>query len=292
MGSGATPTGTLSSLNNGANGAAYETANYAQVIGNSFIDCKVLTLDNPNGELYPVYGTTFFNNLVYYSANIAGSGLIGNTTAGYGSLLLSDHGGRAAGNYIYSATASQLGSAATILGGSVWLKETFTPYTNGQALSFTLSPQLINNGSPTSYTKITNDGGNVAQYLKTTTTGGSQVMFAFSPTNTMTARTNGCVSFRIKQNINTNIPTANSFDIGIGNNVLATSTSSSANRLIGLSFKQSGNATNTLTVKSADGWTNVVTLTNFTTFSKAEIWFNDSETASMSYTDPSGAIKI
>ncbi|NCX47804.1 MAG: hypothetical protein EBW82_04170 [Verrucomicrobia bacterium] len=104
----------------------------------------------------------------------------------------------------------------------------------------------------------------------------------------MAARTNGYVSFRIKQNINTNIPTANSFDIGIGNNVLATSTSSSANRLIGLSFKQSGNATNTLTVKSADGWTNVVTLTNFTTFSKAEIWFNDSETASMPYTDPSG----
>jgi len=288
LGSGGTDPGSLASLNNGSNGAAYETANYTQVLGNSFIDCKVLTLDNPNGELYPVYGTTFFNNLVYYSANIAGSGLIGNTTAGYGSLLLRDHGGRAAGNYVYSPSTSQLGSAANILGGSVWLKETFTPYTNGQALSFTLSPQLINNGSPTNYTKITNDGGNVAQYLKTATSGGSQVMFAFSPTNTMTARTNGYVSFRIKQNINTNIPIANSFDIGIGNNVLATSTSSSANRLIGLSFKQSGNATNTLTVKSADGWTNVVTLTNFTTFSKAEIWFNDSDTASMPYTDPSG----
>ena len=288
LGSGATATGTLTGLTNGSNGAAYETANYAQVIGNSFIDCKVLTLDNPNGELYPVYGTTFFNNLVYYSANIAGSGLIGNTTAGYGSLLLSDHGGRAAGNYVYSPSTSQLGSAANILGGSVWLKEAFTPYTNGQSLNTTLSPQLINNVNFTNYTKITNDGGNVAQYLKTTTTGGSQVMFAFSPTNTMTARTNGYVSFRIKQNINTNIPIANSFDIGIGNNVLATSTSSSANRLIGLSFKQSGNATNTLTVKSADGWTNVVTLTNFSTFSKAEIWFNDSETASMPYTDPSG----
>jgi hypothetical protein len=205
LGSGATPTGTLSSLNNGANGAAYETANYAQVIGNSFIDCKVLTLDNPNGELYPVYGTTFFNNLVYYSANIAGSGLIGNTTAGYGSLLLRDRGGRAAGNYVYSATSSQLGSAASILGGSVWLKEAFTPYSSGQSLNTTLSPQLINNVNFTNYTKITNDGGNVAQYLKTATTGGSQVMFAFSPTNTMTARTNGYVSFRVKQNINTTI---------------------------------------------------------------------------------------
>jgi hyaluronate lyase len=288
LGSGGTETGSLSALNNGSNGAAYETANYAQIFGNSFIDCKVITLDNPNNETYPVYGTQFFNNLIAYSSDIGGSGVIGNSSANYGSPLLRDHGGRVAGNYVYSATTSQLGSAATIFGGSVWLKEAFTPYTSGQSLNTTFSPQLINNVNFTNYTKITNDGGNVAQYLKTTTTGGSQVMFAFSPTNTMTARTNGYVSFRIKQNINTNIPIANSFDIGIGNNVLATSTASSANRLIALSLKQSGNATNTLTVKSADGWTNVVTLTNFTTFSKAEIWFNDSETASMPYTDPSG----
>jgi len=288
LGSGGTETGSLSALINGSNGSAYETANYAQIFGNSFIDCKAITLDNPNSETYPVYGTQFFNNLIAYSSDIGGSGVIGNSSVNYGSPLLRDHGGRAAGNYVYSATTSQLGSAATILSGSVWLKEAFTPYSSGQSLNTTLSPQLINNVNFTNYTKITNDGGNVAQYLKTATTGGSQVMFAFSPTNTMTARTNGYVSFRIKQNINTNIPIANSFDIGIGNNVLATSTSSSANRLIGLSFKQSGNATNTLTVKSADGWTNVVTLTNFTTFSKAEIWFNDSETASMPYTDPSG----
>jgi hyaluronate lyase len=288
LGSGGTETGSLPALINGSNADAYETANYAHIFGNSFIDCKAITLDNPNNETYPVYGTQFFNNLIAYSSDIGGSGVIGNSSANYGSPLLRDHGGRAAGNYVYSATTSQLGRAATILGGGVWLKEAFTPYTSGQSLNTTLSPQLINNVNFTNYTKITNDGGNVAQYLKATTTGGSQVMFAFSPTNTMTARTNGYVSFRIKQNINTNIPIVNSFDIGIGNNVLATSTSSSANRLIGLSFKQSGNATNTLTVKSADGWTNVVTLTNFSTFSKAEIWFNDSETASMPYTDPLG----
>lgn len=288
LGSGGTPTGTLTSLNNGANGAEYETANYAQVIGNSFIDCKVLTLDNSNSEPYPVYGTQFFNNLIAYNSNIGGSGVIGNSSANYGSLLLRDRGGRAAGNHVYSATASQLGSAANILGGSVWLKETFTPYTNGQGISTTLSPQLINNVNFTNYTKITNDGGNVAQYLKTTTSGGSQVMFAFSPTNTMTARTNGYVSFRIKQNINISIATTNSFDIGIGNNAIGTSTSSSGNRLIALNFKQSGNATNTLTVKSGDGWTHTVTVTNFTSFLQAEIWFNDSESVSMPYTDPSG----
>ncbi|NBS80070.1 hypothetical protein EBS57_09845, partial [bacterium] len=55
-----------------------------------------------------------------------------------------------------------------------------------------------------------------------------------------------------------------------------------------LSFKQSGNATNTLTIKSGDGWTNTVSLTNFISFVKAEIWFNDSDSAPMSYTDPSG----
>jgi len=289
LGSGGTPTGTLLSLTNGANGAAYETVNYAQVIGNSFIDCNVLTLDNPNGELYPVYGTTFFNNLVYYSANISGSGLIGNTDAGYGSLLLSDHGGRAAGNYVYSATSTQLGSAAALL-GSMWMSETFVGYTNGQTLTNKLSPTLIaSSGNPSYYTKITNDGGNVAQYLKPTTNNGSQVMFAFSPTNTMTVRTNGYVSFRIKQNIDTNIPTANALDVGIGNNVSATTTSSSANRLIGLAFKQSGTTTNTIVVSSAGAAIgNTFTNTNSTSFSKVEIWFNDSDTNSFSYINPSG----
>ncbi len=289
LGSGGTETGSLSALNNGSNGAAYETANYAQIFGNSFIDCKVITLDNPNNETYPVYGTQFFNNLIAYSSDIGGSGVIGNSSANYGSPLLRDHGGRVAGNYVYSATTSQLGSAATIFGGSVWLKEAFTPYTSGQSLNTTFSPQLINNVNFTNYTKITNDGGNVAQYLKTTTTGGSQVMFAFSPTNTMTARTNGYVSFRLKQNVNTAIPNTNTFDIGIGNNVLNTSTSSSTDRLIGLSFKQSGAATNTLVVKSADT-TVVSSFTNSTStsFSKVEIWFNDNESVSMPYTDPLG----
>jgi len=288
LGSGSTPTGTLSSLDNGTNGAAYETANYTQVIGNSFIDCKVLTMDNHNGEPYPVYGTTFFNNLVCYSTDISGRGLIGNTNPNYGSLLLSDRGGRAAGNYVYSATASQLGSAAALL-GSMWMNETFAGYTNGQTLTNTLSPTLITNGSPTTYTRITNDGGNVAQYHKTTTSSGSQVMFALSPTNTMVARTNGYVSFKIKQNIDTNIPTANDFDVGIGNNVSSTTTSSSSNRLIGISFKQSGASTNTVVVSSAGTPIgNTFTNANSTSFSKVEIWFNDNDTTSMAYTDPSG----
>ena len=291
LGSGSTPT-TNSITGLLTNGPLftnqYETANYTHILGNTFIDCQAVTFDNPNGETNPVYGTQFFNNLIYYSADIGGLGLIGNTNTNSGNLFLGSRGGRAAGNYVFSASASQLGNAATILGGNIWLREAFTPYTNSQALSTTLSPQMINNVNFTNYTKITNDGGNVAQYLKTTTSGGSQVMFALSPTNTMTARTNGYVSFRIKQNINANIATTNSLDIGIGNNAIGTSTSSSGNRLIALNFKQSGNATNTLTIKSGDGWTNTVTLTNFISFVKAEIWFNDSDSAPMSYTDPSG----
>jgi hypothetical protein len=170
------------------------------------------------------------------------------------------------------------------------MSEAFAGYTNGQTLTNTLSPTLIaSSGNPTYYTKITNDGGNVAQYLKSVTNNGSQVMFAFSPTNIMTARTNGYVSFRIKQNIDTNIPTDNALDVGIGNNVSATTTSSSTNRLIGISFKQSGTATSTLTVSSA-GKTIVGNFnnTNSTSFSKAEIWFNDSDTNSLSYVNPSG----
>jgi hyaluronate lyase len=291
LGSGGTETGSLPALINGSNADAYETANYAQIFGNSFIDCKAITLDNPNNETYPVYGTQFFNNLIAYSSDIGGSGVIGNSSVNYGSPLLRDHGGRAAGNYVYSANSSQLGNAGALL-GSMWMSETFVGYTNSQTLTNTLSPTLITtSGNPTYYTKITNDGGNnVAQYQKTTTNNGSQVMFAFSPTNTMIARTNGYVSFKIKQNIDTSIPTANAFDVGIGNNVSATTTSSSANRLIGISFKQSGTTTNTLVVSSAGtSIGSTFTNTNSTAFSKVEIWFNDSDTASMAYTDPSGS---
>jgi hypothetical protein len=114
LGSGATTTGTLPSLINGANGADYETANYTHVIGNSFIDCKVLTLDNQNGYTNPVYGTQFLNNLIHYSSNISGLGIIVNPPTGtYGAL--SDHGGRAEGNHIYSSNSSQRGDAVSLL---------------------------------------------------------------------------------------------------------------------------------------------------------------------------------
>jgi len=117
LGSGGTPTGTLTSLNNGANGADYETANYTHVIGNSFIDCKVLTLDNQNGYTNPVYGTQFLNNLIHYISNISGLGIIVNPTTGtYGAL--SDHGGRAEGNHVYSSNSSQRGDAVSLLGTS------------------------------------------------------------------------------------------------------------------------------------------------------------------------------
>jgi hypothetical protein len=118
LGSGATTTGTLLNLTNGANGADYETANYTHVIGNSFIDCKVLTLDNQNGYTNPVYGTQFLNNLIHYNSNISGLGIIVVVTTGpYGAL--SDHGGRAEGNYIYSANSSQREYAGILLGASL-----------------------------------------------------------------------------------------------------------------------------------------------------------------------------
>jgi hypothetical protein len=290
LGSGGTETGSLPALINGSNADAYETANYAQIFGNSFIDCKAITLDNPNNETYPVYGTQFFNNLIAYSSDIGGSGVIGNSSVNYGSPLLRDHGGRAAGNYVYSASTSQLGSAANILGGSVWLKETFTPYTNGQSLNTTLSPLLITNtGKPELYTTITNDSGNnMARYKKTTNVStGSQVMFAFSPTNQMTARTNGYVSFKTKINVDTNISTSSSLDVGIGNNVLTTSTSASANRFISIQFLQS-TASNNIKIQSAGTAICTNTYTNSSSFPKVHIWFNDSDTGSMPYTDPLG----
>ncbi len=174
---------------------------------------------------------------------------------------------------------------------SAWVDQTFTDYTPGATLNTTLSPTLItNSGVPTLYTTITNDSGNnnMARYQKATTTGGSQVMFAFSPTNEMTARVSGYVSFKIKQNLNPTIATNLSFDVGIGDTNLATTTSSTATRFIGVSFFQS-TSSNNIQIKSGANKISTNTYTVSTTYPKVQIWFNDSDSTTMPYTDPSGA---
>lgn len=112
---GFTDPGTLAALINSDGSTNYETANYSQIIGNTFVDCKELTLDYDNGDptesIFPIYGTQFINNLVYYSANIVGTGIVGKNSD-----ALASHGGLARGNYVYSATTAQLGNAATMLG--------------------------------------------------------------------------------------------------------------------------------------------------------------------------------
>ena len=176
-----------------------------------------------------------------------------------------------------------------------WLDENFSSYTLDAQLATTTSPNLINAGSFSLYTRVVNDGGNVARYGKTVASGGSQVMFGFSPnTGTLAPRTSGYVSFKIKQNVNAAIPVANTFDVGIGNATATTSTSSSANRLIGLSFKQTGTSSGTVSVTKGDGVANSTANSNVaysssTSFSTVRIWFNDSDVTTMPYTDPSGA---
>jgi len=174
---------------------------------------------------------------------------------------------------------------------TAWVDQKFTDYTAGATLNTTLSPTLITNvGSPTLYTTITNDSdNNMARYQKTTSqTTGSQVMFAFSPTNEMTARVSGYVSFKIKQNINPTIATNSSLDVGIGDNVITNNTSSNAKRLIGISFYQS-TSTNNIQIKSGATTITNTSYTNSTTYPKVQIWFNDSDSTTMPYTDPSGA---
>ena len=110
LGSGSTPTGTLEASLNGDAAAGYEPFNYGHVLGNTFIDCTAVTLDNPNGQIYPVYGTRFLNNLLHYSANIGAVGVTGHTDA------LANRGGYAAGNWVYSANSAQRSGAVTMLG--------------------------------------------------------------------------------------------------------------------------------------------------------------------------------
>ena len=111
LGSGVTTTGTLASLNNGDGASGYETANFTQVMGNTFIDCTYISLDSINGETNPVYGTQFFNNLIYYGSNISGSGIFADTP-----VALTTRGGQAKGNYVFSSNSAQLGDAVAMLG--------------------------------------------------------------------------------------------------------------------------------------------------------------------------------
>ncbi|MFM7205148.1 MAG: chondroitinase-B domain-containing protein [Planctomycetaceae bacterium] len=278
LGSGGTDPGTLSSLGNGS-GTQYETANYTHVVGNTFIDCKAITLDNPNGETYPVYGTQFLNNLVTYTGSMGASGLVGNTTAGYGSLLLAAHGGRASGNLVYSATSSQLGSAKALL-GDTWLNETFEAYATAATPSSSTSPLLVSAG----YTTVAaGNGGKMARYQKTTTSGGGALQYSLSASNA-TARPQGFLSFDIQQNANASVAATNELFFRVGVNDTAGLSSASA-AFIDLRFKQ--DTTSNLRVYSAGTQVGTAATVSPTSVNTVKVWYNNKSTA-MNYVDPTG----
>jgi len=114
VGNGTTSTGSLASLTNTDNGTTtYETANYSQIFNNTFINCNTLTLGNSQYGTNAPYATQFCNNLIYYGANIGGGGITADVVD-----ALSNHGGQAQGNYVFSATAAQLGSTSVMLGAN------------------------------------------------------------------------------------------------------------------------------------------------------------------------------
>ena len=116
LGEGTNAPGTLTNFNIANLTTAYKTATYTQVLGNTFIDCNTIDLDSnqDTNQANRPYGTQFYNNLFYYSTNIGAVGIIADNA----SYSLSNDGGQASGNYVYtpSAYGSQLGSALSILG--------------------------------------------------------------------------------------------------------------------------------------------------------------------------------
>ncbi|NBW96794.1 MAG: hypothetical protein EBR28_08700, partial [Planctomycetia bacterium] len=280
LGSGGTDPGTLTSLGNGS-GTSYETATYTHVVGNTFIDCATITLDNPNGELYPVYGTQFLNNVITYSGDIGANGLVGNTDTGYGTLLLAAHGGRAAGNHVYSAAAAQLGSAQALF-GETWLNESFEAYAAGAAPNATTSPMLM----ATSYTTIASqNGGKMARYLKTVTGSGGPygpLQYSLSPGNA-TARPQGFISFDIQQNANANIANTNTFYFRLGDNDPTSSLASNQSAFIDLRFKQA--TTSNFSVFSNNNPIGTPATISPTAANNVKVWYNNTA-ATMNYVDP------
>ena len=279
LGSGSTDPGTLASLGNGSASSGYETAAYTHVIGNSFIDCEVLTLDNPNGQTYPVYGTQFVNNLVTYGSNLGASGLIGNTNAGYGSLLLATHGGTASGNHVYSATSSQLGSAKALL-GDTWINDGFEGYATGATPNSTTSPQLVSAG----YTTVAaGNGGKMARYLKTTSSTVGSLQYSLSASNA-SARPQGFISFDIQQNANSSVASANQLYFRLGVNDTA-AMSAAASAFVDIRFGQS--AADNLKIYSSGTQVGTTTTISSTAVNNVKVWYNNTTTATR-YVDPSG----
>jgi autotransporter-associated beta strand protein len=279
LGSGSTDVGTLSALTNGSNGAQYETANYTHVIGNTFIDCKTISLDNANSEPVAVYGTQFLNNVISYSSNIGANGMVGNDTADYGSLLLAAHGGTASGNHVYSAANSQLGSARALL-GDTWLNDTFEGYSTGATPTSATSPQLVSAG----YTTVAaGNSGKMARYLKTTSSTGGSLQYSLSSSNS-TARPQGFISFDIQQNANASVASANQFYFRLGVNDTATM-SSAASAFVDIRFSQA--ATDNLRIYSSGTQVGTTTTVSPTAVNNVKVWYNNSTTATR-YVDPSG----
>ena len=279
LGSGSTDVGTLSALTNGSNGAQYETANYTHVIGNTFIDCNTISLDNANGEPVAVYGTQFLNNVISYSSNIGANGMVGNDTAGYGSLLLATRGGTASGNHVYSSNNSQLGSAKALL-GDTWLNDTFEGYSTGATPTSTTSPQLVSAG----YTTVAaGNGGKMARYLKTTSSNAGSLQYSLSSSNS-TARPQGFISFDIQQNANASVASANQlfFRLGVNDTVAM---SSAASAFVDIRFNQA--ATDNLRIFSSGTQVGATTTVSPTAVNNVKVWYNNSTTATR-YVDPSG----
>ena len=279
LGSGSTAVGTLSALTNGSNGAQYETANYTHVIGNTFIDCNTISLDNANSEPVAVYGTQFLNNVISYSSNIGANGMVGNDTAGYGSLLLATRGGTASGNHVYSSNSSQLGSAKALL-GDTWLNDTFEGYSTGATPTSATSPQLVSAG----YTTVAaGNGGKMARYLKTTSSNAGSLQYSLSSSNS-TARPQGFISFDIQQNANASVASANQLFFRLGVNDTVTM-SSAASAFVDIRFGQS--ATDNLKIFSSGTQVGTTTTVSPTAVNNVKVWYNNSTTATR-YVDPSG----
>ncbi|NBS79773.1 hypothetical protein EBS57_08210, partial [bacterium] len=226
-----------------------------------------------------MYGTQFFNNLIYYSADIGGAGLVGNTNANYGSLFIGNRGGRAAGNYVYSTSTAQLGSAASLLGGT-WLNESFEIYAPNATPSATLSPLCVSAG----YTTVTNGPyGKMARYQKLTSSSGGYLQFSLSANNS-TPRPKGFISFKILQNSNSSVTSANQFFFRVGTNDTA-NISSAGNAFIDLRFTQ--DLAGTLKIYSAATQVGTDQTIGSTGVQTVRIWYNNT-TNPFNYVDPSG----
>ncbi len=186
-----------------------------------------------------------------------------------------------------SAFAAALLGVATLAPShaATWLDETFEAYSLGATPDNTTSPRLTS--ALNSTTVVAGNGGNMVRLKKSLVADPApRLEYQLSPAYA-TPRPKGFISFKINRNADAGIGTGQHFSFGLGANTAASLTSEGL-RLVNIRFYQTSSTTNLRIYSAATQIGSSTTYNPSQAVQKVSIWYNDDDSLTLPYTDPSG----